>query len=90
MRADQFHHNLELAKGVGSIHNEKDDNPCLRCLFVNDLDVTAPCWKHSWLDPAATHCARHARPLGKVAAGVLRRCRNLDGVFRLSASTKGG
>ncbi len=55
---------------------------CPRCLFLNDLDVTAPCWKRSWLDPAVTYCARHARPLATVAARVLRRCRNFDGVIQ--------
>lgn len=53
-----------------------------RCLFLNDLDVTSPCWRRSWLDPAATWCARHARPLGSVAAGKLRHCRNFNGVVQ--------
>ena len=55
---------------------------CPRCLFLNDLDVTAPCWRRSWLDPAATWCAKHARPLGNVTAGQLRHCRNFDGVLQ--------
>jgi hypothetical protein len=55
---------------------------CPRCLFLNDLDITAPCWRRGWLDPTATWCAKHARPLASVAAGQLRHCRNFDGVFR--------
>jgi hypothetical protein len=55
---------------------------CPRCLFLNDLDVTSPCWRRNWLDPAATWCARHARPLGSVAAGKLRHCRNFNSVVQ--------
>jgi hypothetical protein len=55
---------------------------CPRCLFLNDLDVTSPCWSLNWLDPAATWCARHARPLESVAAGKLRHCRNFDAVVQ--------
>jgi hypothetical protein len=53
---------------------------CPRCLFLNELDVTGPVWKRSWLAPGAAHCYRHDRSLGSIPAGKLRHCRNFDDV----------
>jgi hypothetical protein len=53
---------------------------CPRCLFLNELDVTAPVWKRSWLALCAAHCQRHDRSLGSISAGKLRHCRNFDDV----------
>jgi len=56
---------------------------CPSCLFLNPLDVTAPCWKQEWLVPTATRCAIHARPLTRLPESSLRACDNFDKLLRV-------
>lgn len=55
---------------------------CHRCLVLNPLDVTSPCWRRHWLDPATVHCRQHADPMRRIRVSMLRRCRNFDDVLR--------
>jgi ATP/maltotriose-dependent transcriptional regulator MalT len=45
---------------------------CFRCLVLNDADVSAPRWKHEWLEPTAEFCSVHHTLLETVPASVFR------------------
>lgn len=51
---------------------------CPSCLFLNPLDITAPCWKYEWLAPSASGCAIHARPWTHLSITSMRKCDNFD------------
>lgn len=56
---------------------------CPRCVFVNDLDVTAPIWRRDWLDQEMTHCPADHSPFRTVPAIAALACRNLDQLITL-------
>jgi hypothetical protein len=55
---------------------------CPSCLFVNPLDVTAPCWKREWLVSVMSTCPIHLGPMQKVSSLSLRKCGNFDQVLK--------
>ncbi|WP_429359717.1 hypothetical protein [Paraburkholderia sp. GAS32] len=40
--------------------------------MLNDADVSAPRWKHEWLEPTAEFCSVHHTLLETVPASVFR------------------
>lgn len=55
---------------------------CPTCVFLNPIDVTAPCWRREWLDPAATCCRVHAWPLQGISTPCVQACGNFDGLLK--------
>lgn len=55
---------------------------CPSCLFLNPLDVTAPCWKREWLVSVMSTCPIHLRPMQNVSSLSLRKCGNFDHVLK--------
>ena len=56
---------------------------CPSCLFLNPLDAASPCWKRVWMDPPATYCQIHTRPLRKLPITSVRMCGNFDRLLRV-------
>lgn len=56
---------------------------CAACVFLNPQDVTSPCWKREWMDPAQTRCSIHDMSLQRLPFTSLRQCGNFDHVLRV-------
>jgi len=56
---------------------------CPTCVFLNPQDVTSPCWKRQWMDPAETSCPIHAQSLQRLPITSLRMCGNFDHLLRV-------
>ena len=56
---------------------------CPSCLFLNPLDITAPCWRKEWFDASSNGCAIHAQRLTYLSITSLRKCDNFDKLLRV-------
>lgn len=56
---------------------------CPSCLFLNPLDITAPCWRQEWFAAPSSGCAIHAQPWSNLSITSLRECDNFDKLLRV-------
>lgn len=56
---------------------------CPHCVFVNELDVTAPIWRRDWLDQTLTQCPTDHSTYRTVPSVAALACRNLDQLIAL-------
>ena len=56
---------------------------CPSCLFLNPLDITAPCWRKEWFAVSSGGCAIHAQPWTHLSITSLRKCDNFDKLLRV-------
>ena len=56
---------------------------CPSCLFLNPLDITAPCWRQEWFAGPSSGCAIHAQPWAYLSVTSLRKCDNFDKLLRV-------